>query len=187
MASKSMALDVLVRLRDQLSSPMRRLTGNLQKLTGFARRIGILGTAVAAISFMGPVQEAAAFQQQLLDIAGTAELSGKAAFDFAAKAKVEYEELALAIGQASETIAAGAGQMIAAGVDQKLIDATIGDIGRAATAANAEFSDMAGVGTAMLNNLKLPADQMRDSLGALVIAGKEGSFELKDMAQHFRA
>jgi len=44
---------------------------------------------------------------------------------------------------------------------------------------------MAGVGTAMLNNLKLPADQMRDSLGALVIAGKEGSFELKDMAQHF--
>ncbi|MCM0750980.1 hypothetical protein DEA98_05085 [Brucella pseudogrignonensis] len=185
MASKSMALDVLVRLRDQLSSPMRRLTGNLQKLTGFARRIGILGTAVAAISFMGPVQEAAAFQQQLLDIAGTAELSGKAAFDFAAKAKVEYEELAFAIGQASETIAAGAGQMIAAGVDQKLIDATIGDIGRAATAANAEFSDMAGVGTAMLNNLKLPADQMRDSLGALVIAGKEGSFELKDMAQHF--
>lgn len=185
MASKSMALDVLVRLRDQLSSPMRRLTGNLQKLTGFARRIGVLGTAVAAISFMGPVQEAAAFQQQLLDIAGTAELSGKAAFDFAAKAKVEYEELALAIGQASETIAAGAGQMIAAGVDQKLIDATIGDIGRAATAANAEFSDMAGVGTAMLNNLKLPADQMRDSLGALVIAGKEGSFELKDMAQHF--
>lgn len=185
MASKSMALDVLVRLRDQLSSPMRRLTGNLQKLTGFARRIGVLGTAVAAISFMGPVQEAAAFQQQLLDIAGTAELSGKAAFDFAAKAKVEYEELALVIGQASETIAAGAGQMIAAGVDQKLIDATIGDIGRAATAANAEFSDMAGVGTAMLNNLKLPADQMRDSLGALVIAGKEGSFELKDMAQHF--
>lgn len=185
MASRSMALDVLVRLRDQLSSPMRRLTGNLQKLTGFARRIGVLGTAVAAISFMGPVQEAAAFQQQLLDIAGTAELSGKAAFDFAAKAKVEYEELALVIGQASETIAAGAGQMIAAGVDQKLIDATIGDIGRAATAANAEFSDMAGVGTAMLNNLKLPADQMRDSLGALVIAGKEGSFELKDMAQHF--
>jgi len=185
MASKTTALDVVVRLRDQLSGPMRRLRNGLQQLSGFARRIGVLGTAVAAISFMGPVQEAAAFQQQLLDIAGTAELSGKAAFDFAAKAKVEYEELAFAIGQASETIAAGAGQMIAAGVDQKLIDATIGDIGRAATAANAEFSDMAGVGTAMLNNLKLPADQMRDSLGALVIAGKEGSFELKDMAQHF--
>ncbi|NKC04290.1 phage tail tape measure protein [Ochrobactrum haematophilum] len=185
MASKTMALDVLVRLRDQLSSPMRRLTGNLQKLTGFARRIGVLGTAIAAISFMGPVQEAAAFQQQLLDIAGTAELSGKAAFDFAAKAKVQYEELALAVGQMSETVAAGAGQMIAAGVDRSLIDATLGDIGRAATAANAEFSDMAGVTTSLLNNLKVPADQIKDSLGALVMAGKAGSFELKDMAKYF--
>ena len=185
MANRSMALDVLVRLRDQLSRPMRSLTNNLQKLTGFARRIGVLGTAIAAISFMGPVNQAAAFQQQLLDIAGTAELSGKAAFAFVGKAKAEYEELAFAVGQTSEIIAAGAGQMIAAGVDQSLIDATIADIGRAATAANAEFSDMAGVGTSMLNNLKLPADQMRDSLGALVIAGKEGSFELKDMAQHF--
>lgn len=185
MASKTMALDVLVRLRDQLSSPMRRLTGNLQKLTGFARRIGVLGTAIAAISFMGPVQEAAAFQQQLLDIAGTAELSGKAAFDFAAKAKVQYEDLALAVGQMSETVAAGAGQMIAAGVDRSLIDATLGDIGRAATAANAEFSDMAGVTTSLLNNLKVPADQIKDSLGALVMAGKAGSFELKDMAKYF--
>ena len=185
MANRSMALDVLVRLRDQLSRPMRSLTNNLQKLTGFARRIGILGTAIAAISFMGPVSEAAAFQQQLLDIAGTAELSGKAAFEFVGKAKAEYEELAFAVGQTSEIIASGAGQMIAAGVDRSLIDATISDIGRAATAANAQFSDMASVGTSMLNTLKLPADQMRDSLGALVIAGKEGSFELKDMAQHF--
>ncbi len=185
MASRNMALDVLVRLRDQLSGPMRRLRSGLQQLSGFARRIGVLGTAIAAISFMGPVNEAAAFQQKLLDIAGTAELSGKAAFDFAEQAKIQYEDLAFAVGQASDTIASGAGQMIAAGVDRSLIDATIGDIGRAATAANAEFADMAGVGTAMLNNLKLPADQMRDSLGALVIAGKEGSFELKDMAQHF--
>ncbi|MCL7997997.1 hypothetical protein M8994_07050 [Brucella sp. 21LCYQ03] len=61
MANHSMALDVLVRLRDQLSRPMRSLTNNLQKLTGFARRIGILGTANAAISFMGPVNEAASF------------------------------------------------------------------------------------------------------------------------------
>ncbi|MFD1792074.1 phage tail tape measure protein [Ochrobactrum teleogrylli] len=185
MASKTMALDVLVRLRDQLSGPMRRLRNGLQQLSGFARRIGVLGTAIAAISFMGPVQEAAAFQQQLLDIAGTAELSGKAAFDFAAKAKVQYEDLALAVGQMSETVAAGAGQMIAAGVDRSLIDATLGDIGRAATAANAEFSDMAGVTTSLLNNLKVPADQIKDSLGALVMAGKAGSFELKDMAKYF--
>lgn len=185
MASRSMALDVLVRLRDNLSGPLRRLKGNLQQLTGFARRIGVLGTAIAAISFMGPVQEAGAFQQKLLDIAGTAELTGKAAFKFVDQAKAQYEDLAFKIGQTSDIITSGAGQMIAAGVNRDLIDATIGDIGRAATAANAEFSDMSGVATSLLNNLKLPADQMKDSLGALVIAGKEGSFELKDMAKYF--
>lgn len=185
MASRSMALDVLVRLRDNLSSPLRRLQGNLKSLAGFSRKIGVLGTAIAAISFMGPVREAGAFQQKLLDIAGTAELSGKAAFKFVDQAKAQYEDLSLKIAQTSDVIASGAGQMIAAGVNRDLIDATIGDIGRAATAANAEFSDMASVATSMLNNLKLPADQMKDSLGALVTAGKEGSFELKDMSKYF--
>lgn len=185
MASKSVALDVLVRLRDQLSGPIRRLRSGLQQLSSFTRRIGLLGTAVAGISFLAPIHEAAAFQQKLLDIAGTADLSGSAAFNFTRMAKAQFEDLAFTIGQTSDTIASGAGQMIAAGVNRTLIDATIGDIGRAATAANAEFADMSGVATSLLNNLKVPADQIKDSLGALVIAGKEGSFELKDMARYF--
>lgn len=185
MSGRSMSLDVLVRLRDHLSGPLRALKNNLAQIGNFARRIGILGAAIGAISFMGPMKEAAAFQQQLLDIAGTAELAGKAAFGFVDQAGRQYEDLALKIGQYSQTVAEGAGQMVAAGVDRKLIDATIGDIGRAATAANANFADMASVGTSMLNNLKLPADEMRDSLGALVVAGKLGAFELKDMAATF--
>ncbi|MBN9232773.1 MULTISPECIES: phage tail tape measure protein [Phyllobacteriaceae] len=185
MSGRSMALDVLVRLRDHLSGPLRSLKNNLSSLVGFARKIGVLGAAVAGISFMGPIQEAAAFQQKLLDIAGTAELTGKAAFAFVDQAEIRYDALAFKIGQHSDTIADGVGQMIAAGVNPKLIDATIGDIGRATTAANASFADMSGVGISMLNNLKLPADQMRDSLGALVVAGKLGSFELKDMAASF--
>jgi hypothetical protein len=180
-----MALDVMVRLRDHLSGPLKSLRNNLNNLVGFARKISILGAAVAGISFMGPIKEAAAFQQKLLDIAGTAELTGNAAFAFTKQAQGRFEGLALQIGQFSDTVADGVGQMIAAGVNQKLIDLTIVDIGRATTAANAQFSDMASVGTAMLNNLKLPADQMRDSLGALVVAGKLGSFELKDMAATF--
>lgn len=185
MAGRSMALDVLVRLRDNLSGPLRRLRGNLSQLAGFARKIGVLGAAIGAISFLGPIKEAAAFQQELLDIAGTAELSGKAAFSFVDEIAAKYERLAIDIGQSSNTIAEGSGLMIAAGINRDLIDQTIDDIGRAATAANASFSDMAGVGTSMLQNLKLPADEMRDALGALVVAGKEGAFELKDMAATF--
>lgn len=180
-----MNLDVIVRMRDLLTGPLRKLRSSLEGISNFARKIGIVGAAVAAISFMGPMQEAAAFQQKLLDIAGTANLTNQAAFNFVEQAKGQYEELALIVGQTSDIIASGSGQMIAAGVDRSLIDASIGSIGRAATAANAEFSDMASVATSLLQSLKLPADQLDDSLGALVVAGKEGAFELKDMARYF--
>lgn len=184
MASRSMALDVLVRLRDNLSGGLRRLKSGLQGVADMGRKIGVVGTAVAAISFMAPIEEAAAFQQKLIDIAGTAGLSGQAAFDFVDKMKSRYEELALSIGQTSDTVAAGAGQMIAAGVDEKLIDASLGSIGKAATAANAEFSDMAGVATALLTTLKVPADELDGALAGLITSGKEGAFEMKDMARY---
>lgn len=68
MAPRSMTLDVLVRLKDSLSSPLRGLQRSLEGISNMAKKIGIVGTAVAAISFMAPIQEAAAFQQKLVDI-----------------------------------------------------------------------------------------------------------------------
>lgn len=183
--SRSMALDVLVRLRDRMSGPMRRLQRNLKSLANVGRQIGFIGTAIAAISFLGPIQQAAAFEAKLLDIAGTANLSGAAAFDFAAKTRREYEELALAIGQASDTIADGAGQMIAAGVDEGVINRNIATIGKSATAASAEFSDMSAVATSLLQTLQVPETELEGALAGLVVAGKEGAFELKDMARYF--
>ena len=184
--ARSMNLDVLVRLRDRLSGPLRRLRGNLKSLVNAGRQIGIIGTAIAAISFLGPIREAAAFQQKLLDIAGTANLSGQAAFDFASKAQAQYEGLALQIGQTSDTIAEGAGQMVAAGGKAaKVVNDVIGTIGKSATAANAEFSDMAGVATSLINTLNVPETELEGALAGLVTAGKEGSFELKEMARYF--
>jgi len=185
MSNRAMNLDVLIRLKDRLSGPLKKLTGALKGLTDFAQKFAVLGGAIAAISFMGPIQEAAAFQQKLLDIAGTSNLAGKQAFGLVDQMKARDEGLALDVGTFSDTIASGAGQMIAAGLAPDLVDASIRDIGRAAKAANADFSDMAGVATSLLSTLKLPADQLSASLGGLVVAGKEGAFELKDMARYF--
>ncbi|MBD8554921.1 phage tail tape measure protein [Rhizobium sp. CFBP 8762] len=183
--ARGLNLDVLVRLRDRLSAPLKRLTASLQKLSSMGRKIGVVGAAVATISFMGPIAEAAEFEQKLLNIAATSHLSGKKAFAFVAVQKEQYEGLALEIGQFSQTIADGAAQMIAAGVDQSLVDASIKNIGRAATASTTQFSDMAGVATSLLTTLKLPADQLNNALGGLVTAGKLGAFEMKDMAKYF--
>ncbi|WP_425646068.1 phage tail tape measure protein [Agrobacterium leguminum] len=164
---------------------MRGLKGALDGISSAARKIGIVGAAVAGISFLGPMQEAAAFQQQLLDIAGTSNLTRQAAFAFVDQSKAKFEQLALDVGQLSDTVARGAGQMIAAGVNSDLVDRSIGSISRAATAANAEMNDMASVATSLLTTLKLPAEQLDDAMGALVTAGKLGSFELKDMSRYF--
>ncbi|HAU75223.1 MAG TPA: hypothetical protein DCW88_06725 [Agrobacterium sp.] len=185
MASRNMNLDVIVRLRDLLSGPLRGVKGALDGIANTARKIGLVGAAVAGISFLGPMQEAAAFQQQLIDIAGTSNLTGQAAFAFVDQSKAKFEQLALDVGQLSDTVARGAGQMIAAGVNNDLVDRSIGSISRAATAANAEMNDMASVATSLLTTLKLPAEQLDDAMGALVTAGKLGSFELKDMSRYF--
>lgn len=183
--SRPVNLDVIVRLRDLLSAPLSRLRSGLESLSRFSQKIGLLGTAIAGISFMQPIQQAAAFQQKLIDIAATSNLSGAAAFRFVDEARAKYQDLALQIGQTSDTITTGAGQMIAAGLDPKLIDASIGTIGRSATAANAEFNDMASVATSLLQTLKLPADQLEGAMAGLIASGKEGAFEMKDMAKYF--
>ncbi|MGW9946998.1 phage-related minor tail protein [Rhizobium leguminosarum] len=183
--ARSMALDVLVRLKDLLSSPLRGLRRSLQGVVDTAKKIGLVGTALAAISFMQPMKEAAAFQQQLIDIAGTSNKTGAQAYLMVDQLKGRFEGLALAVGQTSDTIAKGSGKMIAAGLDEQLVNNSLKSIGRATKAANAEFDDMAGVAVSLLQTLKLPADQLDATMAGLIVAGKEGSFELKDMAKSF--
>ncbi|QHW25643.1 phage tail tape measure protein [Rhizobium leguminosarum bv. viciae 248] len=183
--ARSMTLDVLVRLKDLLSSPLRGLRRSLQGVVDTAKKIGLVGTAIAAISFMQPMKEAAAFQQQLLDIAGTSNKTGAQAFLMVDQLKGRFEDLALSVGQTSDTIAKGSGKMIAAGLDEQLVNNSLKSIGRATRAANAEFDDMAGVAVSLLQTLKLPADQLDATLAGLIVAGKEGSFELRDMAKYF--
>lgn len=185
MSNRNMALDVIVRLKDLLTGPLRRLRSSLDGIAGMARKIGLVGGAIAAISFMGPIQQAAAFQQQLLDIAVTQGKVGKDAFVAVAMMKRQYQELARETGQSSMGVAEAAGQMIAAGLDPSLVDASIGNIARTATAANADIKDIANVATSLMQNLKLPADQLSEALDGMVIGGKLGSFELKDMSKYF--
>lgn len=185
MAGRNMLLDVIVRMRDLMSGPLSKLRAGIQSIANMAKKIGAVGSAIAAISFLAPINEAAAFQQKLLDIAATQGLAGRAAFEYVEKAKAKFEDLSLKVGQSSNAISGAAAQMIAAGVDEKLIDASIGTIGKAATAATADINDMASVATSLLTTLKLPSEQLENSLGALVVAGKLGSFELKDMSRFF--
>ncbi|WP_223641524.1 phage tail tape measure protein, partial [Rhodobacter sp. TJ_12] len=58
-------------------------------------------------------------------------------------------------------------------------------INRAATAYRASAEDLAAASWAAVDNLKVPANQIATALDMMAQAGKEGAFELKDMATYF--
>jgi hypothetical protein len=184
MSGRQLKVSVLVDLIDRLTSPLSRITSRMGALSS---RIGVLGSAVAAISFATPIAQAAQWDSTIRNIGVTAGLSGVALERMISKTSADYEALALKVGQSSRDIAAGAGTLVAAGMDPKRIEALLPVIGKVATAANASFDDIAKTSFALSDSLRVPADQMEKALAGLVVAGKAGRFELADMSKYFPA
>lgn len=189
MANRDMKVSVLVQLVDRLTAPLRGMTrgiaGVANRVADLGRRIGVVGAALAAVSFMGPIKQAAAWDAQLRDIAITAGKTGGAAEAMIADLSARYQKLAFDTGQTSMEIAAGAKTLIASGMDSTLIDKILPTIAKVATATGATLEDTAKTAFALSDTLKVPADQLEAMLGKLTMAGKLGRFEFRDMAREF--
>ncbi len=189
MSGRDMKVSVLVQLVDRLTAPLRGITGMLgglgSRLGDIGRRIGIIGGALAAISFTSPIQQAAAWDSQLRDIAITAGKTGGAVEQMIGETSKRYQQLAIDVGQRSETLAKGAQLLIAAGMNDGLIDRLMPTIGRVATAANAAVEDAAKTAFALNETLKIKPEEMELALAKLVTAGKLGRFEFNNMAKEF--
>lgn len=196
--ARQLDVSVLVRLVDRLSSPLRGLMDRFERLRTLARRIsgsfselgrqiGLVGAAFAALSFTGPLQQAAAWDAQLRDIAITAGMAGGAVERMIERNSQLYEKLALETAQRSMDIAKGAQLLVASGMDATLIERLMPTIARVSTAAGAALTDTARTAFALNNNLKVGADQMEAALGKLIVAGKLGRFEFRNMAAEFPA
>ena len=60
-------------------------------------------------------------------------------------------------------------------------------IGKAATATKADILDLSKAGCAAISNLGLAPEELTRAFDMMALAGKEGGFELKDMAQYLPA
>ncbi|MFC5422753.1 phage tail tape measure protein, partial [Bosea eneae] len=190
-AGRDMKVSVLVQLVDRLTAPlrgmMRGITGIGSGIANIGRQIGVVGGALAGLSFMAPIQQAAAWDASLRDIAITAGKTGGAVESMIGDISARYQKLALETGQRSAELAKGAQLLVASGMDSGLIDKLMPTIGRVATAANATIEDTAKTAFALSDTLKVAPDQMEAALGKLVTAGKLGRFEFKNMAAEFPA
>lgn len=189
MAGRDMKVSVLVQLVDRLTAPLRGITGMLgglgTRIGDIGRRIGIVGGALAAISFASPIQQAAAWDSQLRDIAITAGKTGGAVESMIGDIGARYQKLAVETGQRSMELAKGAQILVASGMDAGIIDRLMPTIGKVATAAGATIEDTAKTAFALNDTLKIAPEQMEAALAKLVVAGKLGRFEFKNMAQEF--
>lgn len=139
------------------------------------------GAAAIGVGMVSSVKAAAQFEQVLSEIGKTANVSGS-------ELKGIGKDL-LALSGRNRTnlgpkiLAEGVQDLVAQGLDLKDAVASIEALGRVATATNSELTDVTKTGFQLQNALKIRPTELKATFDALAFAGKQGAFELKDMAQ----
>lgn len=157
-----------------------------RNLGKFDQRIGrakskLAGAAAMAAGLFAPVFTAAKFETQFAEFASVAEIP------LEKQAEIErrlIKQTALTGKNKSELldiVAAYVGKGM--GIDQAL--SAVETTGKTASASYSNASDMANAGFAIIDNLKVLPEQLQKAFEIMVSTGKEGSFELKDMARKF--
>jgi TP901 family phage tail tape measure protein len=141
------------------------------------------GAAAIGVGMMASVKAAATFEQSLTDISKTANL-GQAETK-ALGAEILKLTAADKTNQSAEKLAAGIKTLVGNGLALKDAQAAILGIGRVATATGSDITEVADTSYQLMQNLKVRAQDVGKTFEVLAAAGKEGSFELKDMAREF--
>jgi TP901 family phage tail tape measure protein len=207
MAANSTAR-VTVKLLDQLSAPanivrgaLRGIRGDMAALSGArlgldkqianaASRVRELRSALISIGATGAIagyaiaktmKPATNFETTMVDIRQKADMT-KAAV---AALGEQIKTLAPQVNKSSGDIAKGVDFLLGMGLDPKQAMDIMPAIGKTATAYRAEVEDLAKSSFAVMDNMKVKGSEMRKTLDVMAQAGKEGGFELKDMAREF--
>lgn len=200
---------LVVELLDRVSGPARRVTEALAGIRnsatgggvggGFTDRIntalqntntrladaraGLVDAAGAFFAIRAaigaPLREASRFETALEDIGQKADIPTEKLAALGERIKDIARQTNQGVFDISSSIDALVGRGVSVDTALKVAD----PIGRAAFAYRAATEDLAATATVVTDNLKVPAEQMEQALDILAQAGKEGAFELRDMAR----
>jgi TP901 family phage tail tape measure protein len=142
-----------------------------------------VGATGITVALGASIKAAAKFEQSLTDISKTARLSQ-------ADTKLLGQEILRLTArnetnQSAEQLAAGIKTLVGAGLTLAQARDSIRGIGRVATATGSEITDVANTSYQLMQNLNISAKDVSKTFEVLAFAGKQGSFELKDMATYF--
>lgn len=176
---------LILSLQDRASPGLNRVPGRLERIQNALRRISMAAAVVGGLSMLGPMQQAAAFEDTLRQNAITAGRTGAAVEEMIQRTRRAYEVLARETGQRSRDIAAAASSLIAAGLDDAVIQRLLPTIARVATGTGATLEDLAQTALQLRQQLGITIEQMPQAFASLIQAGRDGNFELRDMAREF--
>jgi TP901 family phage tail tape measure protein len=146
-----------------------------------AFQLAAAGAAGIGIALTGSIRAASTFQGVLTDIGKTAGASG-------AELKGVTDEVLRLSGRnftnlSATTLAQGVQDLVAQGLSLQDAVASMESLGRVATATNSDLLDVTKTGFQLQNALKIRPTELKATFDALAFAGKQGAFELRDMAQ----
>ena len=126
------------------------------------------------------VIDSSRFQDQIKDISITAEFSAQEESIVSSTVR----QNAVAFNQTTASINQGLGVLVAGGINNaKELEKYTPTLAKAATATRASMDDLGQLAIAMNNSLGITSEGFERSLNMLAYAGKEGQFELADMAK----
>ena len=173
------SMDAMRSKHERLSTAMQKHQAAQQRLAH--ARGGLFDMVAIGATFKAMIGGATDFQSTLTDIAITADIPR----DKIKAIGHEMGGLAKETGQTREEIAEAFKTLTAKGMGAEDAQASLRAIGLTATASGAAVDDVAKTVFAVFDNLKVAPGEAIKAMDMLTTAGKQGSFELVDMARHF--
>ncbi|MDO5609467.1 MAG: phage tail tape measure protein [Pseudomonadota bacterium] len=128
------------------------------------------------------MQPGIALQATMRDIAITGDFSRQQEAALTAQIRAD----ALRFNQTSDAIALGLQELVANGITAEADLAHYSNVlGKASVASGAEIEDLSSLIVSLQRNLGMGKDEIAGAFDALAYSGKQGSFELRDMAKWF--
>lgn len=171
---------------DKLQKKIKTTSETLDELGKNMAKVGagmtLGGGAIAyKLGITQAIPETLALEHQLRELGNIGQLSAK-----------QLESMDKRLGSISKytnqfrsELAEGLNVLVASGVNpEKALD-YMNVIGKTATAEQAAIIDISKTAFSVSDNLKVPIDDLAKSMDILAMSGKEGRFELKDMAAAF--
>lgn len=174
--------DEFDKLQNQIKDTSEMLDTLGKNMTKLGGALTIAGGGLAhKLGITEAIPEAFQMEHRLRELGNVGQLSAKQLEDMDKR----LASISRYTNQMRPEIAEGLNVLVASGIDpEKALD-YMNVIGRTATGEQAVIEDISRTAFSVTDNLKVPVSELGKAMDILAMSGKEGRFELKDMASAF--